>query len=128
MWWYPQFMLSPAKIKREAKERSDKLREALEREVERSRVELKELSARLGRSDGYFTHLFKDRMTLTVEHVFAILLAIGVQPEEFLGSLYGTQAPPPAEEDFDTRVLRVMERYGIRPTERGDDKGGAEDR
>ena len=115
-------MLSPAKIQREAKERSDKLRAAVEREVERSRVELKELSARTGRSGGYFTHLFKDRMILTVEHVFAILLAIGVEPEEFLGRLYGTQAPPPpAEEDFDTRVLRVMERYGIRPPGRGDD-------
>ena len=118
-------MLSPAKIQREAKERSDKLRAAVEREVERSRVELKELSARTGRSGGYFTHLFKDRMTLTVEHVFAILLAIGAQPEEFLGSLYGTQAPPPVEDDFDTRVLRVMERYGIRPPGRGEDnKGG----
>jgi transcriptional regulator with XRE-family HTH domain len=107
---------SPAKIQRESKEKVDVLREALVRAVERSGVELKELSARVGRADGYFSHLFKGRISLTAEHIFTVLLAIGVSPTEFFGDLYGPKGPSALEEDdFDARFLRAMERYGIKP-------------
>jgi len=115
-------MRSPAKIQREAKERSETLCQALQRAVERSGVELKELSARVGRADGYFSHLFKGRITLSAEHIFTVLLAIGVSPEEFFQQLYGQKAPSVlVEDDFDARFLRAMERYGIKPRLRDDD-------
>lgn len=120
---YSKDMLSPARIKKEAKESSDALREALEHAVKRSGVELKELSARLGRADGYFSHLFKGRITLTVEHVIAVLTAVGVKPKEFFASFYGIEPGRPPEDDFDARVLKIMERYGIKPIVR-DDAGG----
>jgi transcriptional regulator with XRE-family HTH domain len=124
MWGYPRQMQSPARIQREAKELSETLREALQRAVERSGVDLKELAARVGRADGYFSHLFKGRITLTVEHIFVVLLALGLKPAEFFGSIYGTEGHRDAEDDFDVRVLRAMERYGIRPRLR-DESGGA---
>lgn len=116
-------MRSPAKIQREAKERSAVLREALQRAVETSRVDLKELSARVGRADGYFSHLFKGRINLTTEHIFTVLLAIEADPDEFFRNLYGKKVQPSAleEDDFDARVLRAMERYGIKPRLRDDD-------
>jgi transcriptional regulator with XRE-family HTH domain len=87
---------------------------------------LKELAARVGRADGYFSHLFKGRITLTSEHIFAVLLAIGVSPADFFGRLYGKEGPPSAleEDDFDARVLRAMERYGVKPRLRDDDESG----
>lgn len=123
MWGYAWDMSSPARVQREAKELSDTLREALQRAVERSGVDLKELAARVGRADGYFSHLFKGRITLTAEHIFSVLLAIGVSPEDFFGKKYGgKQATSVLEEDdFDARVLRAMERYGIKPRLRDDD-------
>ena len=72
MWGYARDMSSPARVQREAKELSDTLREALQRAVERSGVDLKELAARVGRADGYFSHLFKGRITLTSEHIFTV--------------------------------------------------------
>jgi transcriptional regulator with XRE-family HTH domain len=115
-------MRSPVRIQREAKELSGTLREALRRAVERSGVDLKELSARVGRADGYFSHLFKGRITLTAEHIYGVLLAIGVSPAEFFGRLHGPEGPSALEEDdFDARVLRAMERYGIKPRLRDDD-------
>lgn len=101
------------------------LREALQRAVERSGVDLKELSARVGRADGYFSHLFKGRITLTSEHIFTVLLAIGVNPEDFFRNLYGKDVKEGTsaleEDDFDARVLRAMERYGIKPRLREDE-------
>ena len=105
------------------------LLEALQRAVERSGVDLKELAARVGRAYGYFSHLFKGRITLTAEHLFVVLLAIGVSPDDFFGKMYGKKEGTRAleEDDFDARVLRAMERYGIKPRLRDDDEsGGAE--
>lgn len=121
-------MRSPAKIQREAKEKAETLCQALQQAVQRSGVELKELSARVGRADGYFSHLFKGRITLSAEHIFTVLLAIGVSPEEFFQQLYGQKAPSVlVEDDFDARFLRAMERYGIKPRLRDDDAGGSLD-
>lgn len=130
MWAYALAMTSPARIQREAKELSDGLREALQRAVERRGVDLKELAARVGRADGYFSHLFKGRIALTTEHIFTVLLAVGVKPEDFFGALYGKSGPgqpEPDEDDFDVRVLRAMERYGIKPrlSDEEDEGGGS---
>lgn len=116
-------MRSPVRIQREAKDLSETLLEALRREVVRSGVDLKELAARVGRADGYFSHLFKGRITLTAEHIFSVLLAIGVSPDDFFGKKYGRKEATTAleEDDFDARVLRAMERYGIKPRLRDDD-------
>lgn len=116
-------MGSPARIQREAKDQSDTLLAALQREVELSRVDLKELSARVGRADGYFSHLFKGRITLTAEHIFTVLLAIGVSPDDFFGKIYGKKEGKSAleEDDFDARFLRAMERYGIKPRLKDED-------
>ena len=101
------------------------LLEALQRAVERSGVDLKELAARVGRADGYLTHLFKGRITLTAEHLFVVLLAIGVSPEDFLSRFFGKVGYRELDEDdFDARVLRVMERHGIKPRRGDDDQGG----
>lgn len=125
MWGYSWRMRSPARIQREAKELSETLLQALQREVERSGVDLKELAARVGRADGYFSHLFKGRITLTSEHIFTVLLAVGVKPEDFFGGLYGKPGPgEPEDEDFDARVLRAMERYGLKPRLSDEDEGG----
>jgi transcriptional regulator with XRE-family HTH domain len=125
MWRYPKDMTSPARVQREAKEMSETLLGALQREVERSGVDLKELAARVGRADGYFSHLFKGRIALTAEHIFTVLLAIGAKPADFFGRVYGKEGPSALEEDdFNTRVLRAMERYGIKPQLRDDDESG----
>lgn len=119
-------MGSPVRIQREAKDLVGTLLEALQREVERSRVDLKELSARVGRADGYFSHLFKGRITLTAEHIFTVLLAIGVSPDDFFGKIYGKKEGTSAleEDDFDARFLRAMERYGMKPRLKDEDESG----
>ena len=105
---------------------SGTLLEALQRAVDRSGVDLKELAARVGRADGYFSHLFKGRITLTAEHIYAVLLAIGANPADFFVTMYGKEGRPSAleEDNFDERVLRAMERYGIKPRLRDDDESG----
>ena len=121
---YPTQMRSPARIQREAKDLTKVLRDALQRVVERSGVDLKELAARTGRADGYFTHLFKGRIALTAEHIFAVLLALGLQPADFFASVFAKEVHRAPEDDFDARFLRALERYGIRPRLGDDDEGG----
>ena len=47
----------------------------------------------LGREKGYYGHLLAGRIVLTVEHVYAILKALGVDSGVFFGSLH----PSPAQ-------------------------------
>jgi len=120
-------MRSPARVEREAKEMSEALLAALQQAVRRSGVELKELSARTGRADGYFSHLFKGRINLSAENVFTVLLAIDVSPAAFFSGLYGQERPQQSEteeDEFEKRVLRAMERYGIVPPKRDEGEGG----
>ncbi len=100
------------------------LREALQQAVDRSGVDLKELAARTGRADGYFTHLFKGRIAVTAEHIFTVLLALGLKPADFFASIYGKEGFRDADDDFDTRFLRAMERYGLRPRLNDEDESG----
>lgn len=65
---------------------------------------------------------------MTAEHLFVVLLAIGISPEDFLIKFFGKVGSHEADEDdFDARVLRVMERHGFKPRLGDDDRGGGAD-
>jgi len=56
----------------------------------------------LGREKGYYGHLLAGRIVLTVEHVYAILKALGVDPGAFFAALH----PSPAQSS-DVEALRA---------------------
>lgn len=97
----------------EARVLSEQVRSALKAEVRRRDVRQVDLEERLGRSHGYFSHLFGGRLTLTMEGVLEVLLAIGADPGEFFASVFGPASPGP--EDIEETVLRALRRYGYGP-------------
>jgi hypothetical protein len=46
----------------------------------------------LGREKGYYGHLLAGRIVLTVEHVYAILKTLDVDPGAFFGSLHSSRS------------------------------------
>jgi hypothetical protein len=103
----------------EARERSERVRSALKAEVRRRDFRQLDLEEALGRSHGYFSHLFAGRLALTMEGVLEILLAIGADPAEFfltaLAPEYQGKAGGPSTEEIEATVLRALRRYGYAP-------------
>ena len=109
----------------EARERSERIRSALKAEVRRRDFRQLDLEEALGRSHGYFSHLFGGRMALTMEGVLEVLLAIGADPAEFFGSALGPEdrgKRAPSTEEIEATVLRALRRYGYAPGEDADEK------
>lgn len=103
----------------EARALAEQLRTALKAEVRRRDVRQVDLEEALGRSHGYFSHLFGGRLTLTLEGAFEVLLAIGADPGEFFAATLGVDGGfrkgGPSTEDVEATVLRALQRYGYAP-------------
>ena len=108
-------MGSPARP--DAKGEAQRIKEALRAEVEGKGVDLRELSARTKRSDGYWSQVFNGRVVFTVEHLFTALLAVGTEPRDFFRRYYGLAGPSSAErgDSVEEVVLRTLERFGFKP-------------
>ena len=99
----------------EAHERTELIRRALKAEVRRQNFRQADLEALLGRSHGYFSHLFGGRLALSMEGVLEVLLAIGSDPAEFFASVLtpeGKGKSAPSTEEIEATVLRALKRYG----------------
>jgi hypothetical protein len=102
----------------DARELSERVRSALKAEVRRRDFRQLDLEQALGRSHGYFSHLFAGRLALTMEGVLEVLLAIDADPAEFFAN---TLAPEerknaaPSAEEIEATVLRALKRYGYAP-------------
>lgn len=70
----------------------------------------------------------RGRIELSAEHILTVLLAIDVKPADFFASVYGPGSSPDPDDDFDARVLRAMQRYGILPQARDDGENGGASR
>ena len=111
----------------EARELSERVRTALKAEVRRRDFRQLDLEEALGRSHGYFSHLFGGRMTLTMDGVLEVLLAIGADPAGFFATVFGPEGRGkglPSAEDIDATVLRALRRYGYAPEEKAKGKEG----
>jgi hypothetical protein len=115
----------------EARDLSARVRRALKAEVRRRDFRQLDLELALGRSHGYYSHLFAGRLALTMEGVLEVLLAIGADPVEFFAATLGPEGPggfrkggPPTPEDIEATVLRALRRYGYAPGEEDDTKEG----
>src|ERR1044071_8261911 len=75
----------------EAHGQAEQIRAALKAEARRRDFRQLDLEEALGRSHGYFSHLFGGRMALTMEGVLEVLLAIGADPAEFFVSALGPE-------------------------------------
>jgi hypothetical protein len=120
-----QAMATKRNYTEEAREQAERLRSALKAEVRRRDFRQVDLEEALGRSHGYFSHLFGGRLTLTVEGLFEVLLAIGADPAEFFAMALGPQGPRkggPSSEDVEATVLRALRRYGYAPGGDDDEK------
>lgn len=120
---------------KEAKALSERVRRALKAEVRRRDFRQLDLEFAMGRSHGYFSHLFAGRLALTMEGVLEVLLAIGADPVEFFAANLGPQEPKgfskggPTPEDVEATVLRALRRYGYAPPEEnGEPKEGTKGR
>ncbi len=105
-------------ITEQAEELSDRVRKALKTEVRRRDFRQLDLEKALGRSHGYFSHLFAGRLALTMDGVLEILLAIDADPAEFFASVFGPdekKIPPATAEDIEATVLRALRRFGYGP-------------
>jgi len=112
-------------LTQEARERAERVRSALKAEVRRRDFRHLDLEEALERSHGYFSHLFAGRLSLNLEGILEVLLAIGADPAEFfaaaLGPERGTKGGPSSEE-IEATVLRALRRYGYAPGEDDDAK------
>ena len=114
----------------EARERTEQIRSALKAEVRRKDLRQAELEALLGRSHGYFSHLFAGRLALSMEGVLEVLLAIGSDPAEFFASVLSPEKKAksaPSTEEIEATVLRALKRYGYASggeAEKGEEKEG----
>lgn len=102
----------------QAREVSERVRSALKAEVRRRDFRQLDLEKALGRSHGYFSHLFAGRLTLTMEGVLEVLLAIGADPAEFFAAALSSEEKPkapPTSEEIEATVLRALKRYGYGP-------------
>jgi hypothetical protein len=109
----------------EAREQAERLRSALKAEVRRRDFRQVDLEEALGRSHGYFSHLFGGRLTLTAEGILEVLLAIGADPSEFFATALGSpglRKGGPSSEDVEATVLRALRRYGYAPGGDDDEK------
>jgi hypothetical protein len=109
----------------EARERSERVRNALKAEVRRRDFRQLDLEEALGRSHGYFSHLFGGRLALTMEGVLEVLLAIGADPAEFFVSTLGPEdrgKGGPSTEEIEATVLRALRQYGYAPGGEADEK------
>jgi hypothetical protein len=111
--------------RKEATALAEQLRGALKAEVRRRDFRQVDLEEELGRSHGYFSHLFGGRLALTIEGVLEVLLAIGADPAEFFATALGADGVfrkgGPSPEDVEATVLRALRRYGYGP---GDETAG----
>ena len=118
-------------FREEARKRSERVRGALKAEVRRRDFRQLDLEQALGRSHGYFSHLFGGRLALTMDGILEILLVIGADPVEFFTAALGPEGRPkggPSAEDIEATVLRALRRYGYAPGEDGDAKEGKKGR
>lgn len=118
-------MASKRSYTEEAREQAERLRSALKAEVRRRDFRQVDLEEALGRSHGYFSHLFGGRLTLTAEGILEVLLAIGADPAEFFATALGSpglRKGGPDPEDVEATVLRALRRYGYAPGEDDDKK------
>ncbi len=65
----------------------------------------REIERRLGLTPSYLSRLFGGYIELKVEHVLAIVRAIGLQPSEFFELAYPRRAEPPSESFRTIRTL-----------------------
>jgi hypothetical protein len=105
--------------KKEAQALAEQLRSALKAEVRRRDFRQVDLEEALGRSHGYFSHLFGGRLALSMDGVLEVLLAIGADPAEFFAVALGAEGVfrkgGPSAEDVEATVLRALRRYGYAP-------------
>jgi hypothetical protein len=106
---------SKRNIAEEAREQAERIRSALKAEVRRRDFRHADLEEALGRSHGYFSHLFAGRLTLTMEGILEVLLAIDADPFEFFAAALGQEGRSkggPSAEEIEATVLRALKRYG----------------
>lgn len=109
----------------EAHRHAEGIRSALKAEVRRRDFRQVDLEEALGRSHGYFSHLFGGRLALTIEGVLEVLLAIDADPAEFFSATLGPEGRRkggPSAEEIETTVLRALKRYGYGPESKASEK------
>ena len=57
------------------------------------RITMRSVEEQLGMGEGYLGQLLRGNLDLKVKHVMAVLAAIGMGPDEFFSSLYGSPSP-----------------------------------
>jgi len=110
----------------EAHEQAERVRSALKAEVRRRDFRQLDLEEALGRSHGYFSHLFGGRLALTMEGVLEVLLAINADPVEFFAAALGDESKGkrgPNAEEIEATVLRALKRYGYPSGDAGEKEG-----
>jgi hypothetical protein len=99
----------------EAHRQAERIRGALKAEVRRRDFRQVDLEEALGRSHGYFSHLFGGRLALTMEGILEVLLAINADPVEFFAAALGQEGRSkggPSTDEIEATVLRALKRYG----------------
>ena len=102
-------------ITEDARRQAERVRSALKAEVRRRDFRQVDLEEALGRSHGYFSHLFGGRLALTMEGILEVLLAIDADPVEFFAAALGQEGRSkggPSAEEIEATVLRALKRFG----------------
>ncbi len=99
----------------------DRLREELRRMVRESGSTQRTLEEANGFTRGYLSQVLQGHVTLTARHVFGIVLALGIPPDEFFLRLFGDRRPGRPEHLSEIRermavydaALEQLERKGL---------------
>jgi transcriptional regulator with XRE-family HTH domain len=98
---------------------ADRFREELRRLVRDSRRTQRDIERDNGFTQGYLSQVLQGNITLTVRHLYGVLLALGETPEGFFGRLAGGLAGIPGFDEIRERMDRYeaaieqLERDGV---------------
>ena len=101
---------------------AQRLAAILRREIKRQGVSIRSLEQKMGVGNSVYQKVLGGKITMTLEYLLQITDALGLEWLElfrraYLDSPPPGEAPPAEAEDFDQKVLDVLRRHGLLPTQ-----------
>ncbi len=76
-----------------------------------------------GFTQGYLSQVLQGHISLTVRHLFGVIFALGIRPEDFFARIFGSALPDEIRERMDryeTLFERLEQQGLLEPEEPGD--------
>ena len=110
------------KLIREREELIERIRHELQALVRETGWTQRRVEEANGFTQGYLSQVLKGHITLTVRHLWGILMAIGIEPEDFFNRVYRRDSAKELRERMDRyeAIFERLESQGVLKTPRSD--------